>query len=201
MKDWLIQARKLKNIRRCGIINTVSSTSVAEHSYYTALIAYDITTKLLERGVVIQTSKVLMSALMHDLAETITGDIPHPFKMISKDLKQKIKDVETQAARMYFPEYVDTHINAKIDESIEAVVVHAADFLELYLYCVEEQLLGNKQRYIFDIMERCREICEEIENGLTRRVVLEYFEKFDNVLSEGGMKGHDRAWKNNTERS
>lgn len=73
ISDVLKHARKLKKIPRTGWVRSgiENPESVAEHSYEVALIVSVISDQL---G--LDHSKLVRAALIHDLAESVTGDIP-----------------------------------------------------------------------------------------------------------------------------
>src|SRR5438093_11931345 len=78
MIKFLEYIRKLKRTPRAGwqMLGIKNLESVADHSFGTALMGmvYSDIKKL-------DTERVLRMSLLHDFAESITGDIPHPDKV------------------------------------------------------------------------------------------------------------------------
>ena len=72
------QMRTLSYIPRWSIIRTTRTQNVAEHSYYVAVYTKQICDWLdVEPD---EKAKLVWMALMHDVDEMITGDIPTPSK-------------------------------------------------------------------------------------------------------------------------
>src|SRR3989344_8857222 len=71
MVKFLQQANKLKILKRAGWVklNIENPESVADHTYRTAMMAIVLCPPELDKG------KVLKMAIIHDLAETVVGDI------------------------------------------------------------------------------------------------------------------------------
>src|SRR3990167_5644900 len=68
----------LRHIKRFQQHATVVPISVAEHSFYVALIAGAFTSQLQRVGVEIDRALVIEGALWHDACEAFMGDVPHP---------------------------------------------------------------------------------------------------------------------------
>src|SRR5690606_20843295 len=78
----LTDALRASDVVRWQIVRVLKGQSVAEHSFNVALIALELADRLkVDRG------EVLHYAILHDLPEVLTGDIPTPTKrVIGKDL-------------------------------------------------------------------------------------------------------------------
>lgn len=79
---------RASDVKRWGIVKTLRAQSVAEHSYQVAMIARRL---CLGYGLDSdQTARVVWAALVHDLSEVLTGDVPTPTKrlFIGKRLDQ-----------------------------------------------------------------------------------------------------------------
>jgi putative hydrolase of HD superfamily len=110
--------------------------SVAAHSYTVSIFAYMLASELKEDGWEIDKDKVLKIALMHDLGETITGDIG----TYAKDLARGVFDkVENQAFKILvrnfknkeeFMGYFEDYQNP---ESLEAQIVKFVDTLDAFV--------------------------------------------------------------------
>src|SRR5512140_3852220 len=77
--DALLRANNLKSVPRSGWVmhGVPEAESVADHTFGVAFVALALAQALgtdtpLDRG------KLLSTALLHDLAESLTGDIPLP---------------------------------------------------------------------------------------------------------------------------
>jgi len=132
--DFLNIAANLKIIPRQGWIDKLSITnpeSVADHSYSMAVIGM-IFSDLQNYN----TQKILKMILIHDLAESLTGD----FTPEQKSKKEKI-NLENQAIKKilnYLPEILQKQYFAiwneyQIQETKEAKFVHQVDKFEMAL--------------------------------------------------------------------
>ena len=98
--------------------------NVAEHSFEVALTAYLVSKALLRKGYRVDTKKVIVMALLHDLEEAITGDIVKPVKRF---LDQKLglhvlRDLLEPEELAMLEEYYGR-------KGVEALVVKLADSL------------------------------------------------------------------------
>ncbi|MFH1229244.1 MAG: HD domain-containing protein [Candidatus Aenigmatarchaeota archaeon] len=85
---------KLKEIKRAGWVkrNIPDPESVADHSFRAALLGMVLSD---DEG--LDTEKVMRMLLLHDLEESVTGDIPHPQKL--KMDKEKLKAMQEGAIK------------------------------------------------------------------------------------------------------
>jgi len=136
--EFLSYARRLKQTPRTGWVESGihEPESVADHSYRVALAAMALSDSL---G--LDTCRVIRMALLHDLAEAITGDVPpmrkkkdhkgledQAMRQIVSALPDPIKDLYWEAWREY-----------QRKEIAEAVLVHDADKIEMMLQASEYQ--------------------------------------------------------------
>lgn len=135
-----ISAGKLKQIKRKGWIRAGIERveSVAEHSYRTAFMAMLIGDKLK-----LDVEKMIKMALLHDIAECITGDItPQEMK------KEKKINIEEKAVKELIggmQEYHEIWKEFILGESEEAKVVYEIDKLEMLLQAKEyEKIYGEE---------------------------------------------------------
>jgi len=71
--DFLEEARKLKRLKRTGWVlkGVAAPESVADHSFMLAVLAY-----LYSKNLHLDTDKCVKLALVHDIGEAFSGDIP-----------------------------------------------------------------------------------------------------------------------------
>lgn len=96
MKNYVLEfaktVGKLKELKRAGWVknNIPYAESVADHSYRTAVLGM-----LMSDTEGINTERVIRMLLLHDLEETVTGDIPNPDKV--KMDKEKLSCMQKAA--------------------------------------------------------------------------------------------------------
>ena len=152
--DFFNIAAELKKIPRKGWKEKVgleNPESVADHSYTSAVIAM-VLSDLQGRD----TQKILKMALIHDLAESITGDLTPD--EISKENKMKIENETMFEIFLELPQSLSDDY-AKIWEeyqegkSKEAILVHEVDRLEMALQARKYNSEGHpydKLKVFFD---------------------------------------------------
>ena len=127
---------KMKEIERTGWKrNGVKNPeSVADHSFSTSLLTMIISDRL---G--LNTGKAIRMALLHDMAESVTGDITTPEK--EKMGHEKVLEMERRALKEIFssfPEKISKEYTELVEELIEgktdeASLVNEIDKLEMLL--------------------------------------------------------------------
>ena len=97
------------------------------------------------------TSEVIKKAIIHDLEESITGDILYPFKHNRERLKPQLKEaitecVDNELFRELSPDIREYYIrlwkNSK-DKTPEGVLVSAMDKFEIMMFAISEIDIGN----------------------------------------------------------
>lgn len=184
--DALLKVSHLSDVHQFQGHPQIKSISVAEHSYYVAMCALLIGQYLHSQGrsniEVIENAVV--KALMHDVEECVTGDIPYP-------AKQHIK-YETNGERNYtfakyqfdvvkklfdnIPNVLASWVASKSDDGSGHIVI-LADRLALVLYLIREVMLGSiyardEIDTILSVMENESRglLTEDISNELIERV-------------------------------
>lgn len=145
---------RLKYVQRFTSCRTLQKESVAEHSYFTSLYAlviaewyekmYQDATEL--GGYIMPDFRTLLSkALVHDLEECITGDIPRDFKHRSVALNTHIDKEARRAIQKVIVDIFqgDETIWTRMwqdskDDSLEGRIISLADFLSVVSYVYEE---------------------------------------------------------------
>lgn len=110
---------RLMQVKRYGIFHMNRDQSVAEHSFNVAMIAIELIEPVDDETLYVQ---VLGYALVHDMDEILSGDIPSPFKRkLRKECPSVIPVLDGQ------PKASDEVMN----------IVKLADMLEAIHYCRE----------------------------------------------------------------
>lgn len=134
LTDFFKIAANLKNIRRQGWVEKLkinNPESVADHTFSTAIISM-VHSDLQN----LDTAKVLKMSLLHDLAESIVGDITpnmsnyeNKTALETKTFKKILKNIPNDLEKEYFQIWIEYVEN----KSREAQLVHEADKLEMVL--------------------------------------------------------------------
>lgn len=155
MKDWVdvIEAasgdvRRLSHVVRYSSIPVSVPENVAEHSYWVALYAALIH-HTMRPGDYEMAGAVVLNAVLHDLAECVTGDVVRTFKYSSNQLKKSIDEAEHLIVQKFPAPILGVydlldHIQLKNRSYVNAVV-KAADFMSLLQYMVREVRRGNRE--------------------------------------------------------
>ena len=167
LKEMLIgMPTRLRYVDRFSTCRVIKKESVAEHCFFVALYSLFITwwCSDLEVPVEINEYKILSRALLHDLDEAATGDVPRFFKYSDPALKQHLdevaqKGVETIAQKLWSDQSTivaisDVWKTAK-DNSREGRILAFADFLSVLSYSWEEVRQSNiiMKEHLTDIVE------------------------------------------------
>lgn len=118
---------KAGRVERWHTLDTNRTQNVADHTYGVLHTLLFITENECSRD-------LMVAAMFHDVAEHITGDIPHPFKQKLKTLFDRMED----------DVYDDMGINpfADITEE-EKVILKQADLIEMGVWGTGELICGN----------------------------------------------------------
>lgn len=103
--------------------------SVAEHSYRMTLVAYALASMSQET---IDTEKLLLMCLWHDLPEARTGDFNYVNKRYAKANEDQIID-ELKTGSILGPKIADCLNEYNANKTLEAHLAHDADQIELLL--------------------------------------------------------------------
>jgi putative hydrolases of HD superfamily len=130
--DFFYLASELKKVPRKGWKNKVgieNPESVADHSYLTAIMAM-----VLSDSKKLDTEKILKMALLHDLAESITGDfMPEEISKENKKISEKdaMKEILSKLPINIADEYDKVWQEYLQADTKESVLLHEIDKLEM----------------------------------------------------------------------
>lgn len=129
--------RDMAHVPRWAILRKNRTQSLAEHSFYVGVYAVHIAQVIAWRG---DYAALMMHALYHDIDETVSGDIPGPYKRAAVD-KSLGRDVSSRVLSEKFGGAVVSRVN-NADEDVK-LIVSAADAVDELCYLVEEIRSGN----------------------------------------------------------
>ncbi len=149
--SFIGELMRLKSVPRIGwLLRGVRDVeSVAAHSYGVAVIAMLLADRARARGVQVNIERLLRMALLHDLTETRTGDLPSTIKGYFD--KASIKAADESIAKEIFAElgdlsesYLELWYDYEHRESIESRLVKAADKFDLLMQSREYEKGGAR---------------------------------------------------------
>ena len=144
MKDisrFLEEAIKLKTVKRAGWVHkqVPDPESVAEHSFMTAVLAY-IAADSLE----VDRDKLIRMALIHDMAESIVGDItPHDGVEAEEKHRKEHEAMETLSDLLGDKEMMSLWEEIEENMTPEAKILHQLDKLEIALQALQYEKAGS----------------------------------------------------------
>lgn len=140
--SFFCQAGKLKDVLRYNEKKNGTKESVADHSWRLALMAFSAAEEL---EINVDILKSIKLAIVHDIAESITGDIDAVLIMegkVSKEEKKKKEIIAMEQIKSIAPEKTGVEIYNLWDEyekneTKEAKFIKALDKLETLMHLVE----------------------------------------------------------------
>jgi 5'-deoxynucleotidase YfbR-like HD superfamily hydrolase len=139
--------RRISRVVRYSTRPRTVDEYVATHSYYVALYGLLISKMLIEKGVKVDIESVMTRALVHDLDESVSGDIIRIFReKLSDELEVLCGEVMQgilKGLSSKITEYLMNHWKNKF-EGIEGQIVRLCDNISGWAYCEEQIQMGNK---------------------------------------------------------
>lgn len=126
--------------------------SVAEHSYRMTLIAYFLADY---GGYQVDKHKLLLMCLLHDFYEARTGDHNYVNKKYIKVIESKLLEDITACYGTFITKIIKEYDEK---ETVESLLAHEADQLELLLVLKQESDMGNSSalKWFTSVMERLK---------------------------------------------
>lgn len=153
-----IRERDLQFVPRWVITRNIHSRNVAEHSFYIALWALRIA-EYAKMAPEIRLC-IVRIALIHDVEETITGDIPSPFKSaLNKHTKIAVDTLNHQLIER--PSQFINEYNTQIGVG---AILKFCDHLEAAMTIAEERSMGNKtlEGVFFELMGKMEDAIKDL---------------------------------------
>ena len=162
--EMVLNLRRMRHLRRCNTLPTISDEDVAQHSYFVAMLAMSIgdeyNTYATEHNVgyhpldaenqmdELKIEVVLRKALCHDMEETFVSDIPWNIKHADDETHAMFEKAIQKHMDLVFDGtsslQIQRDMNKACKDGLEGELVNVADMLELGIYSWEEYAQGNK---------------------------------------------------------
>lgn len=180
--------RSLANTSRWTTFPTVHEESVAEHTLEVTMLSWIFA----EQTQGADPNVAIKRALLHDIEETGTGDIPRWAKRESEELEEALGDAEDAIVRRSLSELEDEDLEGLFYElwsesksdDIEGDIVSAADIICAVYGVYKEMSLGNdslfSQSDIADGISDAKEICygippaERLLNDILKNMAFDF---------------------------
>lgn len=155
--DPYLDIRMAGQVLRYHSWPTVQKQTVAEHSYHVARILMSIANPELW-------DRLLPHALLHDLGEQRSGDLPFPVKRDNPDLKRVMDRIEGEhlfsLCMAWMPGTYESELLVMRLTTEERVIFKIADMMEMWEFGIIENRLGNQ--YASLIIQRTADFIHDI---------------------------------------
>ncbi|MDH4214859.1 MAG: HD family hydrolase [Candidatus Thorarchaeota archaeon] len=179
----------LKRVNRTGWglvgVDCIRTESVAEHSYGSALTSVLVSQYLIEKGIQLDIDKTLTMALIHDLPESLTSDIPHISNLYElselNELKQKI---ERKAIQMIFNREVSVSKYLLVvweeferGSTLESKIVRGSDIIDMLMHVLNLEDTGVSPRILHQFFVSSQEIIKSLEIDILNEIYATLLER------------------------
>ena len=128
--QWVQNHRSGAAVKRYHTVNMLVEETVGHHSANVAILCILLSEQK-------PSVNLLMAALLHDMAEQYTGDIPATAKWASDELKAALDKMEYEA-------HTESVMAVPGLDAEERLILKQADMLDLCFKCMEEITMGNR---------------------------------------------------------
>lgn len=133
----------------------IKQESVASHSFFVSTNCYTIYQEYKQYGLTHnELSQAIMFAVVHDIGEVGTSDIPYDFKYSVPGLKEMLEVGEAEFIKKEFPQFHDTFTDFQKYErnnEVPYLVLKMADIGSVIQYSQNEINLGNSSKDMEEI--------------------------------------------------
>lgn len=154
MLPILLELQRLKRLDRTGWVLrglAPGAESVAAHSYGVAFAAMLVADEVRARGVEVDVERVLRIALLHDVAEARTGDMPRTMALYygaqarASAERAAFDDMIRSLGERCSGTYAALHEDYERRESLEARLVKASDIVDLLAQALAFERAGARE--------------------------------------------------------
>ncbi len=180
--EFLSELIRLKALPRTGwLLRGVRDVeSIADHAFGVAFVAMILADRAVALGLSVNVEKVLRMALLHDISEARTGDLPSTIKPYF--LGDTLKQADEQAVREILQplgvsgeSYLALWHEYEARASLEARIVKAADKIDLLLQAREYEKGGA---------QNLGEFWNNTDEDFAKLDIAELIAGFDEALKE-----------------
>ena len=160
--------------------------SIAEHHYEVSMLVMSYIDELAARGVLLPTCieiNAIRYALVHDIPEIFTSDIPTPIKYSDPEFKHLLTKLEQHIVDAMMPEWIATQFDHG-QSTIISILVKYADITALIREIHDEHIRQNHFTsfdFIDTMVSRLRE--KYIKQGVDKMTVV-VFNECENIIND-----------------
>ena len=146
----------------------IKDEDLAQHSYSVAFYCFQIAEQY---NIPEDTrNKAIAMAIVHDIGEVYTSDLPHDVKYQNPELKELCDKLECNYIYKDIPEVYELWCEAEEKKTIPAIIVKIADSMSVRAYAEREILLGNRTAEMQQIFENAKDRIDKQIDILNRRL-------------------------------
>lgn len=169
-------------VNRYSGIYLTRPDSVSDHTTQVGLIALMMANGLKKSGVSVDLGQLALKALVHDIDECITCDVPRNVKYYNDVIKSHLDEVSSSSVKkiskqLEFEELYKLWENSK-DDTLEGFIVKLADMLHVVKKLSEELELLNNMHMLKVLLE-----ISDYLNGLYDYIISSEF-KYENSVQD-----------------
>jgi 5'-deoxynucleotidase YfbR-like HD superfamily hydrolase len=157
LKNQILTHRKMSSVDRMSTSLKNRRYNLAEHSYYVASMFEDFA----RAENLPYSTEDMYFVMRHDYLEAITTDLIYPIKKLSKVTSDCWDTIEAEIIKQKESEFVNLFSDEDLKEALDPLLYHlmkTCDFLDLFLFCLEEAFLGNITVELRHIIETLKPI-------------------------------------------
>jgi putative hydrolase of HD superfamily len=173
----------LKRVNRSGWglagIDCIRTESVAEHTYGSILTSVVVSQYLVEAGFQVDIEKVLKMAVIHDLPESITSDIPRTLNLSTSTFNEMKQALEREAIQKIFHRKIgiSKHFLLLWEEyeqssTLEAKIVRGSDIIDMLMHALNLEDIGVSPKLLDQFFITSQTIIESLEIDILTEIFL-----------------------------
>lgn len=155
----------LSNIRRFAGLPMIKDQSVADHRSTLMFLVLIIAEYLNKMGYSIDWHRLLSYSMLHDVEESICGDIIYSIKNYDVNLNKSIKEATNSIANdllnveLVGKELQESFNSYETEKNLEVSIIKACDMLEIAFTSYKEVTMGNKNMQ--NMLDRSIYLCKQ----------------------------------------
>jgi putative hydrolase of HD superfamily len=198
--ELIKHSETLKRISRTGWslagVDHARQESVGEHTFGTVLISSLIAKAHVNQGDQVDLAKVVVMSAIHDVAESITSDIPRVATNIGGEkLRREKEEAEKKAMKaisnksMHFGPWLNDLWSEIIEKkSIESRIVLGADIIDMLAHAISLETSGVSPKILNQFFVSSKEALTEIDLEVVEDIFWNLYDEHIANAKRLGMK-------------